>query len=537
MSHYACNPADSLKLRAAEFLIANMPGHYSYYGSSLDAYRASVDSSSTLRGLPWSIRNIFYLYPYQDVYTLSRVKRIEDVKCITASYLIDNIDKAFACWQYPWARHLDFEAFCEYLLPYRVGKEPLDCWRDSLQGVYDKVFEKIGGVDELFESPYQACLFLNNSLIEEMEKARRDSVFFTHPMIGTRRVSDMKCVEYIPTAVLVMRSLGVPVTWDMLEQWSRRKGRHYWNTVYHFTGLHYPFTGFDLRPRGLNQDYKMNKVYRHTYARNTQSLLAFDPDEPIPDFFENSFLKDVTAEYMTCHDITIDLFRKPSERREYAYLCVFNNESWTPVHYGKIVHNRVTFTDVGPGTMFVAGYYVDDKIQPASLPFHVNLNGSVEYVKPSSEELVSLTLSRKYPLLHRFANYSRHLMGAVIEASNFPDFRLSDVLDTVRHDANTQYDSICLSAGKRAYRYYRIRHETRQLQLSELETYVETDTVHCLYSKLFVSELSPSEGNLYNLYNRDITDYVVVDGWLGMDFNYPVRLKKIKYLPRRTVIT
>jgi hypothetical protein len=31
LKHYSKNPADSLKLRAAEFLIANMSGRYSEY--------------------------------------------------------------------------------------------------------------------------------------------------------------------------------------------------------------------------------------------------------------------------------------------------------------------------------------------------------------------------------------------------------------------------------------------------------------------------------------------------------------------------
>ena len=35
---------DSLKYKAACFLIANMPGHYSYGGEVLDAYYFSVDS-------------------------------------------------------------------------------------------------------------------------------------------------------------------------------------------------------------------------------------------------------------------------------------------------------------------------------------------------------------------------------------------------------------------------------------------------------------------------------------------------------------
>ena len=38
LNRYARNPGDSLKLRAAEFLIENMPGHSYYEGALLDDY-------------------------------------------------------------------------------------------------------------------------------------------------------------------------------------------------------------------------------------------------------------------------------------------------------------------------------------------------------------------------------------------------------------------------------------------------------------------------------------------------------------------
>ncbi len=37
LAHYSHAPADSLKLRAAVFLIENMPGHYSYDGDEVGA--------------------------------------------------------------------------------------------------------------------------------------------------------------------------------------------------------------------------------------------------------------------------------------------------------------------------------------------------------------------------------------------------------------------------------------------------------------------------------------------------------------------
>ena len=66
-----------------------------------------------------------------------RPQKVQDVKIVTAGFLIQNIDSAFVQWKEgPWARHLDFEDFCEYLLPYRISNEPLEYWRDMLSGKY-----------------------------------------------------------------------------------------------------------------------------------------------------------------------------------------------------------------------------------------------------------------------------------------------------------------------------------------------------------------------------------------------------------------
>lgn len=44
LDHYAACEADSLKLRAAEFLIANMPGHQCIYGPEVDSFFCEIDS-------------------------------------------------------------------------------------------------------------------------------------------------------------------------------------------------------------------------------------------------------------------------------------------------------------------------------------------------------------------------------------------------------------------------------------------------------------------------------------------------------------
>lgn len=113
LDYYSKSPKDSLKLKAAEFLIANMPGHYSYYGETLDEYLDSIHHSVTLRSYPWHLRNMFLIQAYRNpnISHIKGISKIEDIHCISSSYLIDNIEKAFFAWQKPWARHMGFDDF------------------------------------------------------------------------------------------------------------------------------------------------------------------------------------------------------------------------------------------------------------------------------------------------------------------------------------------------------------------------------------------------------------------------------------------
>jgi hypothetical protein len=130
INHYSQTPADSLKLRAAEFLISNMAAHFSYSGEGLEEYYDAVDSVSA----NFANDNELALGALRALKPLKDLKPLSDLQTVSADYLIKNIDRAFDDWQNgAWAKHLSFEEFCEYLLPYKVCEfQTLDDWREYL---------------------------------------------------------------------------------------------------------------------------------------------------------------------------------------------------------------------------------------------------------------------------------------------------------------------------------------------------------------------------------------------------------------------
>lgn len=122
LTHYSIHPKDSLKYKAACFLIENMPGHYTKVGNILDSCRHT----------PLPIIQQKVLDICCGVYLDTITTKLEDTKTITADYLIRHIDSSFKLLEYPWIKELPFEWFLDYVLPYRLEYEQLTPWRDSL---------------------------------------------------------------------------------------------------------------------------------------------------------------------------------------------------------------------------------------------------------------------------------------------------------------------------------------------------------------------------------------------------------------------
>jgi len=252
LRHYGKNSADSLKLRAAEFLIVNMPGKYSEY------YDAPWNDVSTVM-LRWTsspdIQSVL------NTYQLGEPVRKDDIEHITADYLIDNIELAFKVWgEMPWGKDVPFDVFCEEILPYRSNTEMLENWREkvlaSFAVFYDEFRDDTTGI-----TPVEACSRVNDKL----PRFRLDKDFppmnFSQLMATTRGT----CLNMTNLAVFVMRGLGIPVTCDFTPLWPGWLIGHEWNSVRDSIGNHISFMGTEVSPGESHQGntWLKSKVYRH----------------------------------------------------------------------------------------------------------------------------------------------------------------------------------------------------------------------------------------------------------------------------------
>src|SRR6478735_1320191 len=154
INHYKANK-DSLKLKAAYFLIQNMTMKFSREGKELKEFSSIFSEIEKVRNRtelkkgaiganPSIVDSIWNEYEQKfGVVNHFNLKIKPDLSYIKSDYLIQNIEYAFKVWALPWACHLKFEEFCEYILPYRFFDETLIEWRPLLYKKYRPLLDSL----------------------------------------------------------------------------------------------------------------------------------------------------------------------------------------------------------------------------------------------------------------------------------------------------------------------------------------------------------------------------------------------------------
>jgi len=396
IDHYA-QSGDTLKLAAAYFLISNMEGHsyvqfglYDSAGAEIAFNNAEYPNYDSLLAA-WDI--IEKEHPGLD---FKKKELLEDIETIKADFLIKQIDFAFRAWrERAWARGFPFAEFCEYILPYRGSNEPLEEWREYF-------FDKYAYVETLMLSrsdPLEAARIINKDV---MTYFTFDPRYYYHPT--DQGLSEMlaahlgRCEDMTNIAIYAMRANGLAVTSDYTPYWANSGNNHAWNAIVTADGRAIPFMGAEANPGEYSLWNKLAKVYRKMYSQQPKNLVFLPRlQKKMPGWLAGKSYKDVTSAYVKTVDITIPLEKAPPDTVDIAYICVFNDGNWNPIHWGRIKDSDVAFTDMGTGIAYLPAYYVnEDSLDPAGPPFILNDDGAIAelggpFISKIDANLVSTT--------------------------------------------------------------------------------------------------------------------------------------------------
>lgn len=391
IDHYQDDP-DTLKLRAALYLIANMDEQSYVTYRLFDTAGMTVDFDVlTYPDYDSLLTDIKQLEQNRGELDYEKVQKTEDLKTITAAYLIDQIDLAFLAWrEKPWAQGIDFETFCRYILPYRGSNEPLEQWRPYFYEKYDYLTDSLKEVTD----PLEAAAIINKDVRSWFGF---DPRFYYHPT--DQGLSEMlenglgRCEDMTNMAIYALRANGLAVTSDYTPYWANSGNNHAWNAIVNADGDVVPFMGCEADPGKYKLQNKIGKAYRKTYEANKNNL-TFQPNKQtaVPGWLKRKNYLDVTSGYTTVADIVIPLEKPVPDSVDIAYICVFNSGHWSAIHWGRIDDGEVMFSDMGTGIIYIAALYIDEDIVPWSDPFIVHNDGSLEALR-ASEKATTVTVT------------------------------------------------------------------------------------------------------------------------------------------------
>ena len=528
---------NSLKHAAAEFLIKNMPYHWSYKSDLLDTYREELGQIMRSQHMNGEQAIDSLTKKYGDLQVMN-MEKTYDSKVISADFLIENIESSFEAWKkYPWGKEISFEQFCEEILPYRTGHEPLENWRKQ----YAEYFKIVNDSIKQLKSP--TILEASNIIYNVMEK--KPWTFFQSnplPQMGAANLLEDRignCEDKSDLAVYTMRTFGIPCGKDFILQYPNRMLGHYWSYLRAENNKIVEFELYAQRPGAKPEfPWKKGRIYRERYGLQAESLPMLHQNTYIPPSLTNAFISDVTADYITGTEVSIPLNKKDIADNQIVYICTFNNIDWFPIHWSVTKDNHIHLKNIESGIVYLAVLFNEKTYTPVSYPFYINENGKTIFLKPQENTEKKMTIHRKYPIQPWWSWVIDRSIGGKFQFSNDPNFHtdvhtvftVPEKMDMLWHKFDAKI--------KDKFRYMR---------------YLSADSGFCNMAEIIVRDNKQkilqgtpigTTGSFED--NPKLTRNAVFDGdpltyfdalipdtsWVGLDFGSKVHISEIEYLFR-----
>ncbi len=533
LDHYKSDPE---KLAAAEFLIENMPAHFSYKDSAAihRYYEAAIPIlESDLH--PEKQRDTLFHITHNVLPGLN-ANLVSDIKIMTADYLIYSIDHAFEQWKSrPWADQITFDEFCEFLLPYKTAeRQELDHWRDTLSNFFSENLRNQLVDDDEYNSTYRAVDIVRNEMLKKVTRygwyTQKGYEFLSASTM--RRITHGGCIDYVNVAVSTYRSLGIPAIIDATPFYGRFRAGHFWDVIISDRGEQLP-SEWDLATehgKRFFPDQRFPKVYRRTYSINRDRVKY--RNESVYNYPFDYCQKDVTDLYTRTSDIEIPITRYVNIVEKYCYIAIFNGhyEEWSIFDYGEINNGKACFKNIGRNVLYLAMGYNGKSLVPLNDPFILHRDGSIEYYKFDGTQTRSLDILRKYFQNRNVAEMRLRLKGGKIQAANRADFSDAVTMVTIENQYVPDKFDIQDNNGYRYWRYLGAdgsHGSIAELVFFDQDTVATGSPIGCKdASKESISKAF--DGNYLTNFETDDPD----GAWVGMDFGTKKQIRNVRVIPR-----
>jgi len=517
--HYEVVAPHSEKKAAALFLFQHISAKYSIYnGGEVEALNQLADS----------LKNASETIPFDAI--KNKLKNLKpesqtdsfliDYETLSSSELIEHIDITYGNWQkMSKLSGASFKDYCEYILPYRVLNEPVtELLTKELSSKYESFVNGLDETKTVFDIVRGIVRADTMILVTSLKKNITNLMSVRHSQFF-RIFPD--CDNATMYTIMVLRSVGIPATYDYLPQW----GNH------HHSGHSWVAVKWQKKWNGFES---FKGVCIMTQYRSLS----------IPKVFRNSFStspakdEDVTDNYLQVSKLKVKapfqfIFKKPA-------IAVFNKfQGFKIVDTGKRNLTGFVFENLGRKTVLFSGTIENEQFAPISAPIYIDSLGVSTYLMPNYNRLISVKLYRKCPLAMgmddraRKLNWSRTLSGSWFEASS-NNFVTTDTL--VKIDSFCSYKEEFYEL-KSDIPYTAVRYRcSRGTNLASVKFFDRNGNILKgeLIHNLYITQ------DLNKLFNDDLLDWLwMVDNvtgfqhaYVGYRFDQPKHIARVALLSR-----
>lgn len=339
---YFIDTDDSIFLKSAYFLIANMPHQYAVDYSVKNEENEEVDFKPTRFK---SYREMESWWENQKVNGNSlfyEAKKFSlDKDTISAGLLISTIKQAIKSRSYPWSQVFSHADFYQYILPYRFKNEHLYDWRTAILNDFKWIPDSLPANPKAEDVIQLINDYVNSNFVFD-KRYLREANRQTYPEIkrnGRGNQSDLALLK-----ASIARAFGIPATIDYIPYLADSiHGFHFAvakNSLGKFIPLLPPHSEY------IFKDYKTPKVYRRIFVKNSADLFAKKPlSLKTPPYLGHFHYLDVTKDYVGVEDL---YFSSETSDTLY-YIGVFNDKKWRAVDWIISKDAQLRFNDMGKG--------------------------------------------------------------------------------------------------------------------------------------------------------------------------------------------
>lgn len=332
-------PDDSLKLKAAYFLIRNIARQYSVEYELVDSRENKIPFQATELDDSIPLKESWELVSGKHGHPRFQALRFSmDRDTLTASFLVKTIDLAVESRKWPWATDIHDTDFYENVLPYRVFNEYPDDWRQYLA---DFILPQI--TDSIRHSRNQIAFLVNqiiNHLIVNDNRFSKRTHFPTPKEVLERGRGSEE--EICDLKIKILRSIGIPAALDYFPYAVDGIPARFIPVFLNENNVYQPL----LADEGEISSFKqIPKVFRRCFRLCKEDLFTLKkPDQPSPPFLGHYPQIDVTRYYVPIDSIVFE----GSCDDTLIYLTVLHDDEWKAIDWAFFKEGKAVFHQIGP---------------------------------------------------------------------------------------------------------------------------------------------------------------------------------------------